>query len=153
VTPAVGRVSDRRGRIVPLRAGLVATIVLLVCFTVPSTELGLALLIVALTTSVGAFWAPAMAMQSDAAETQHLDQALAAALMNLAWAAGVTIGEVGAGAIAKSAGDQLPMLLLAGVCGVTLAALVPRRSVQRTAGKVPDAPAMSPVRGSDSSGA
>jgi predicted MFS family arabinose efflux permease len=139
VTPAVGRFSDRRGRIIPLRAGLVATIALLVCFTVPSTAFGLALLIVAVTTSVGAFWAPAMAMQSDAAESQHLDQALAAALMNLAWAVGVTVGEVGAGAIAKSAGDQLPMLLLAGVCGVTLAALVPRRSVQRIAGAVPDA--------------
>ena len=114
VTPAVGRFSDRHGRVIPLRAGLVVTIALLLCFTLPSTPALLALLIVAVAASVGGFWAPAMAMQSDAAEERHLDQALAAALMNLAWAAGVIVGEVGAGAIAKSAGDALPMLLLAG---------------------------------------
>jgi predicted MFS family arabinose efflux permease len=134
VTPAVGRFSDRRGRIIPVRAGLILTIALLVCFTLPSTQFGLALLIVAVSASVGAFWAPAMAMQSDAAEEQHLDQALAAALMNLAWAVGAIVGEAGGGAIAKSAGDAPPMYLLAGVCGVTLAALLPRRSVARITG-------------------
>ena len=139
VTPAVGRFSDRRGRIIPLRAGLLLTIALLVCFTLPSTWFGLAILIVAVDASVGAFWAPAMAMQSDAAEERHLDQALAAALMNLAWAIGAIIGQAGSGAIAKSAGDELPMLLLAGVCGLTLAGLVPRRSVKRLTGPVPSA--------------
>jgi MFS family permease len=138
VTPVVGRFSDRHGRIIPLRAGLVATIGLLVCFTLPSTAALLALLIVAVSASVGAFWAPAMAMQSDAAAERHLDQALAAALMNLAWAVGAIIGEVGAGAIAKSAGDALPMILLAGVCGLTLAALLPRRSVERITRPAPD---------------
>lgn len=136
VTPAIGRFSDRHGRIVPLRAGLVATIALLLCFTLPSTAVGLALVIVGAVASVGAFWAPAMAMQSDAAEEQHLDQALAAALMNLTWATGAIIGEAGGGALAKSAGDALPMFLLAGLCGVTLAALLPGRSVERITGPV-----------------
>jgi MFS family permease len=134
VTPAIGRFSDRRGRLVPLRAGLAATIALLLCFTLPSTSLGLALVIVGVDASVGAFWAPAMAMQSDAAEEQHLDQALAAALMNLGWAVGAIVGGAGGGAIAKSAGDALPMFLLAGLCGLTLAALAPRRAVERITG-------------------
>jgi hypothetical protein len=34
-TPMIGRLSDRRGRILPLRGGLIATLLLLVCFTLP----------------------------------------------------------------------------------------------------------------------
>jgi MFS family permease len=70
---------------------------------------------------LGAFWAPAMAMLSDAAETFGLDQALAAALMNLAWAGGQILGSGVGGAIAKALGDAVPTLLTAGLCAVTLA--------------------------------
>ena len=126
VTPVIGRLSDRRGRIGPLRAGLVVTIALLACFTLPSAAAPLALLIVATAAALGAFWAPAMAMLSDAAEERRLDQALAAALMNLAWAVGAIVGETGGGAIAKATGDGLPMYLVAGLCGVTLVALLRR---------------------------
>jgi MFS family permease len=131
VTPVVGRLSDRRGRIGPLRAGLVVVIALVACFTVPSTAAALAVLIVATAAALGAFWAPAMAMLSDAAEDRRLDQALAAALMNLAWAVGAIVGETGGGAIAKSAGDGLPMYLVAGLCGATLVGLLSRTRGRR----------------------
>jgi MFS family permease len=127
VTPAIGRLSDRHGRSIPLGAGLAATLMLLSCFTVPGAAAVLAVLIVVAAAGLGAFWAPAMAMQSEAADEQRLDQALAAALMNLTWALGATIGEVGGGGIAKSAGDGLPMFLVAGLCGATLVALLGRR--------------------------
>ena len=52
-----------------------------------------------------AFWAPAMAMLSDAAEDGGLEQGFAAALINMAWAVGEIIGARGGGAIAKAAGD------------------------------------------------
>jgi MFS family permease len=130
VTPVVGRVSDRRGRIGPLRGGLAVTIALVACFTLPSAAAPLAVLIVATAAGLGAFWAPAMAMLSDAAEDQRLDQALAAALMNLAWAVGAIVGETAGGGIAKAAGDALPMYLLAGLCGVTLIALLRRSAVR-----------------------
>ena len=120
VTPVVGRLSDRHGRIGPLRAGLVVTIALLACFTLPSAVVPLALLIVAVAAGLGAFWAPAMAMLSETAEERRLDQALAAALMNLAWAVGAIVGETCGGAIAKTAGDGLPMNRGAGLCGATL---------------------------------
>src|SRR5207302_8554801 len=81
----------------------------------------LAVLIVGIAAALGAFWAPAMAMLSDAADAWGLDQALAAALMNLAWAGGQIIGSGAGGAIAKAAGDAVPTLAAAGLCATTLA--------------------------------
>jgi MFS family permease len=69
---------------------------------------------------VAGFWAPAMAMLSDAAERGGLEQGFAAALVNMAWAAGQTVGAVAGGAIAKSAGDAAPMGATAGLCLTTL---------------------------------
>ncbi len=120
VSPLVGRLSDRRGRLLPLRFGLAGATALLLCFTLPDAPGVLAVLIVALVTALGGFWAPAMAMLSDAAEQWGLDQGLAAALMNLAWAGGQIIGSGGGGAVAKVAGDALPMTIAAGLCAGTL---------------------------------
>ena len=85
VSPAIGSLSDRRGRLLPLRAGLLLTVGPPPRSTLPRSVALLGLLIVALDASLGAFWAPAMAWLSEAAEGQRLDQGLAAALMNLAW--------------------------------------------------------------------
>jgi len=92
VSPVVGRVSDRRGRVAPIRFGLALAPVLLCLFTVPQRALVLAALIVATTAALGTFWAPAMAMLSDAAEASGLRQGLAFGFVNLAWAAGMVIG-------------------------------------------------------------
>jgi len=131
VTPAIGRFSDRRGRMIPLRAGLSVTIVLLVCFTLPQSAAILALLVVATAATLGGFWAPAMAMMAETAEGHGLDQALAAALMNLAWAGGAIVGSGAGGAIAKAAGDGPPMFLLAAACGATLLGLLWRSFARR----------------------
>jgi MFS family permease len=127
VSPIVGRISDRRGRLLPMRFGLLSAAVLLLGFTVPSTPVALGALVVALAASLGAFWAPAMAMLADAAEQRGLDQGLAAALMNLAWAGGQIIGSGAGGAVAKAAGDGVPATIVAGICVLTLVAL-PRSS-------------------------
>jgi MFS family permease len=127
LSPILGRLSDRRGRLLPVRFGLAGATVLVACFTLPSTAVGMALLIVAIATTLGAFWAPAMAMLSDAAEASGLDQALAAALMNLAWAGGQIVGSGAGGALAKATGDALPTVGVAGLCGATLLALRGRR--------------------------
>ena len=125
-TPTIGRLSDRRGRILPLRGGLIATVLLLVCFTLPRAPLLLAVLIVVVSLTLGAFWAPAMAMMSDRADERGLDQGLAAALMNLAWAVGAIFGSGVGGAIAKAAGDGPPMFVAAALCALTLAGLARR---------------------------
>ena len=69
-----------------------------------------------------------MAMLSGAAELRGLDQGLAAALMNLAWALGQLVGSGAGGAAAKVAGELLPMMSAAGLWAVMLA-LMSRRSV------------------------
>jgi predicted MFS family arabinose efflux permease len=126
VSPWVGRLSDRRGRLLPLRLGLVGTCVTLGCFTLPGTALELSLLVVLICVVLGGFWAPAMALLSDVSERYGVDQAHAAALMNLAWAAGQIVGAVGGGATAKAYGDSFPALATAGLCVLSVAVM--RRS-------------------------
>jgi MFS family permease len=121
VTPLIGRLSDRRGRMLPVRSGLLVTIPLLLCFTLAGSVVLLGLLIVVIDGALGGFWAPAMAMLSDRAESRRLDQGLAVALINLAWAAGQIVGSSAGGGIAKHAGDGLPMTLTAALYGLTLA--------------------------------
>jgi MFS family permease len=127
VAPVIGRVSDRRGRLVPLRAGLGAGAVTLACFTLPSGAAALAVVIICTALAFGLFWAPAMALLTDTAEAAGLDYALGAALMNLAWSGGQIVGSAGAGALAKAGGDLLPTAGAAAVCAVTAVALLRRR--------------------------
>jgi MFS family permease len=101
------------------------------CFTLPTTAVLLALLIVATAAALGSFWAPAMALMSETAAARGLDQGLAAALMNLAWAGGVIFGSGAGGAIAKAAGDGPPLFVLAGLCALTLAGLLRRPLLAR----------------------
>jgi MFS family permease len=136
MSPAVGSLSDRRGRLVPLRAGLAAGTVTLLCFTVPSTAATLSLLIVLISAALGAFWAPAIAMVSDAADAHGLNQGLAAALMNLAWAGGQIVGSGAGGAVAKTAGDLLPIATAAGLCALTLAVVARPPAVTATVSPV-----------------
>jgi MFS family permease len=130
VSPAVGTLSDRRGRMLPLRFGLAASAGLLVCFALPDSALLLAAVISATGAALGAFWAPAMAMLSEAADARGLEQGLAAALMNLAWAGGQIVGSGLGGAVAKLGGDALPLAVTAGLCLASLA-LLTRNAVRR----------------------
>jgi MFS family permease len=123
ISPAAGRFSDRRGRTLPLRGGLIGVGVGMGCFTLASSGPALALVLVLSSLPLGVFWAPVMALVSDIAETNEIDQAHAAALMNLAWAAGQLVGSAGAGATAKSLGNLAPTLAVSGLCLLTLIAL------------------------------
>jgi predicted MFS family arabinose efflux permease len=124
MSPVVGRLSDRRGRMLPLRMGLAGAAVALLFFTLPNTALLLAVVIVLETVALGTFWAPAMAMLSDAADTHGMSQAYALALVNFAWAAGQIAGAGGGGSLAKATGDGVPFALAAGLCALTLGLLV-----------------------------
>jgi MFS family permease len=134
--PLGGRLSDRRGRLAPMRLGLGLAALTLACFTLITAGLLLAALIVMASLALGAFWAPAMALLSDLAEADSVDQGLAAALMNLAWAAGQLVGAGAGGALAKATGDGLPTLAGAGLCLLTLALAgrrMPRRHLRQAA--------------------
>jgi len=126
VSPLVGRVSDRRGRLFPVRGGLAASALVLVTLTLPSQALVLAGAIVVLGATLGAFWAPAMAMLADAAEHSGLDQGFAFALVNLAWAVGQVTGSASSGALAEVTTDAVPFLLISALCVATLVTLAGR---------------------------
>jgi predicted MFS family arabinose efflux permease len=128
ISPIVGRISDRHGRLFPIRFGLIAAAAVLVCLTPPQTALGVAIVVVLVAASTAAFWAPALALLSDAAEALGLDQGLAAALVNIAWAAGQIAGSGVGGATAKAAGDGVPTFVAAGLCVATFAELARRRA-------------------------
>ncbi|MDE3132444.1 MAG: MFS transporter [Acidobacteriota bacterium] len=120
ISPVVGRYSDRRGRTLPLRGGLIGVGVALGCFSLASNSLVLALLLVAAAAPLGVFWAPVMALVSDVADAHGIDQAHAAGLMNLSWAAGQIVGSAGAGAAGKAFGNGAPTLAITVLCALTL---------------------------------
>jgi DHA1 family multidrug resistance protein-like MFS transporter len=124
MSPVVGRLSDRRGRMLPLRIGLGAAAVALLLFTLPRTGFLLAAVIVVETVALGAFWAPAMALLSDAADLKGMSQAYALGLTNFAWAGGQIAGAAGGGALAKAAGDAVPFAVSAALCVATLALML-----------------------------
>jgi MFS family permease len=122
--PFIGRLSDRRGRLIPSVMGVAGGGTAMALLPWPGSAWLLAILIVLAAPAIGILYAPAMAMLSDGAEAFGIAQGFAFALVNLAWATGQTIGAAGSARLADVAGDRLPYLLLAGVCAATLAVLV-----------------------------
>jgi MFS family permease len=124
LSPVAGRASDRHGRLVPIRAGLAGAIVMAVLLPLPGTVLLVAVAVLLAIAALGVFWAPAMAMLSDASEDAGLYQGLAFALSNLAWAVGHLIGAGGGGALAEVTADAVPYALLGVACALTLVAVM-----------------------------
>ena len=124
LSPVAGRVSDRRGRLFPIRAGLVGAVVMAVLLPLPGTVVLLGVVVLFTFAALGGFWAPAMAMLSDASEDAGLDLALAFSVSNLAWAAGHLVGSGAGGALADATSDAVPYGLLGVVCAATLAGVI-----------------------------
>ena len=134
ISPVAGRLSDRRGRLVPIQTGLAGASVAAVLLPLPGSAVLTAAALVAAIAALGTFWAPAMAMVSDASEAAGLEQGLAFALSNLAWAGGHLLGGAGAGALADATSDALAYGLMGAICALTLAGLRaggPRRGAAR----------------------
>jgi len=128
VTRALGVVSDRRGRLAPIRVGLAASTIAALILPLPGQVLVLAAAVLVAAVALAFFWAPATALLSDAAEAIGLDQGFAFALVNLAWAGGQVIGSSGGAAIADRTSDALPYLIVAALCGLTSASLMSSNS-------------------------
>jgi MFS family permease len=127
INPLVGRLSDRRGRLIPSIAGVVGGALVMLALPWPTSAWVLGGLVIVAAPLIGTLWTPAMAMLSDGAEAFGVDQGFAFALVNLAWATGQTAGAAGSAWLADAAGDRVPYFVMAGVCLLTLAMLVRRR--------------------------
>jgi MFS family permease len=123
VSPLAGRFSDRRGRLAPMLGGLVGGAITFALLPWPADAWLLAALIVLGTPAIGLLWAPSMAMLSDGAEAVGLEQGLAFGLMNLTWATGQTLGDLGGSSLGQAAGDTVPYLLLSAMCAIVFVTL------------------------------
>jgi MFS family permease len=123
VNPIAGVISDRRGRLLPIRLGLAASTVVAVLFAVaPEPPVVIALVILAAIT-FGGFYAPGISLVSVRADVAQLNQSLGFGVMNTAWATGALLGPLLGGGLADALGDPVPYLLAAVLCAVTLAGL------------------------------
>jgi MFS family permease len=120
LSPIAGRAADRRGAIVPIRCSLAGAVAIsLLAPTLTSAWVLVPVLIVGMP-SFGTLFTPAMTLVSEGAQHQRLDQGLAFALANLAWAAGQAVAASGSGALAQATSDLVPYSLLAAACLMTL---------------------------------
>ena len=122
LNPLLGRFTDRRGILLPVRVALVGSIAVSLAFAVADSAAVVAGLVVVAGVAYGGFYTPGMSLLTDAAERRGIAAALAFGAMNGAWAAGNVVGPALGGWLADLEGDALPYLLLAALCLVTLAA-------------------------------
>ena len=129
ISPAAGRLSDRRGALVPIRLALAGGVAVSLLAPLLPSEYSLVALLIAGLPCFGALFAPATALLSSGAHRLRLHQGLAFGLANLAWASGQGVAALTSGALAQATSDVVPYALLAAIMLGTLA------TVQRRARK------------------
>jgi MFS family permease len=122
INPLLGRLTDRVGRLRPVRIGLASSVVVATALALTDEAIVLALLVGAAAIAFGSLYTPGMALASHRADSAGLSQGLAFGVMNSAWAVGELTGPSLGGALADGFGDAAPYLVGAGLCALTLAA-------------------------------
>jgi hypothetical protein len=111
------------------RIGLTAATVFTLLVPLPSVAWLLAVVIVLALPSYGTLWVPGMALISEGAEHIGLHQGYAFALFNMTWGGAQIAGAAGGAALAQATSDTAVYLVVAALCGATLAAVGSRRAV------------------------
>jgi MFS family permease len=122
LNPVLGRLSDRVGRLIPIRTSLAASAVAATALAAASGAVVIAALVCVASISFGSLYTPSMSLTSQRAEIVGLAQGLAYGVVYSAWAFGELIGPTAGGALAESSGDAAPYLVGAALCALTLAA-------------------------------
>jgi len=123
LSPLAGRLSDRLGAARPLMVSLaVGTVGAIV---IPQLTAGAWLIgvLIAGLPCYGTLYAPASALVAAGAEGIGLNQGIAFAVSNLAWAAGQSVASSAGGALAQATSDVAPYALLAVACAGTAVVL------------------------------
>jgi MFS family permease len=126
-SPLLGRWSDRRGRLEPVRVGLAASIAVSLTIPLADDRTTLIALILVASITYNSFWVPGGALLTEAAESFGLGHGFSFALFNLAWAPAGAAGAIVGGALADHLGDTASYALLAALCAATLLLVTPRR--------------------------
>ncbi len=122
-SPLLGRMSDRRGALVPVRMALLASALLSLALATGVDKLPYAALVVLASLGYGALFTPSFALIAEGAEMAGLAQGMAFGGMNAAWAMGALVGPAAGGAIAGATGDWIPFVLAATLCAAAFAAV------------------------------
>ena len=123
VHPLFGRWTDRSGYRPPVLAALLASVAILAMLVYAMNPWLLAALVVLAGVAFNAPLVPGTALFSRASEKFGMDQAVAFAVTNFAWASGYAVGAPLGGFLADLGGDALSYVFLMGVCVVTMALL------------------------------
>lgn len=137
--PFVGRMSDRRGPLLPTRFALTGSVAVLLLLAVGARPLFYVPLIPLAAISFAPLFTTAFALFANGAEEVGLAQGMGFGVMNAAWALGAIAGPAAGGAIAGATGDWIPFVLGASLCVVSLAILRPRAARASTTLSVPGA--------------
>jgi MFS family permease len=125
ISPLLGRISDRRGPLWPVRRTLRVCVPVSLALVLGVGPLAYAALLVLASCTYGTLFTPAFALIAEGAEDVKLAQGMAFGVLNAAWAIGAMVGPAAAGAIAAATGEQIPFVLAAGACAVALAIVAP----------------------------
>jgi MFS family permease len=123
LSPLVGRLSDRRDPLVPVRLSLAVGVAVSLLAPVLRPAAWLVALLILGMPAFGSLFTPGMALLSAGADRLGLNQGLAFGMSNLAWAAGQAVAAAGSGALAEATSDVVPYSLLAGACLLSLIVL------------------------------
>jgi MFS family permease len=125
--PFTGRLTDRRGRLMPVRISLSVSAIVSLGLATGARPLFYVPLVVLAAVAYGVLFTPAFALIADGAEYVGLAQGMAFGLMNAAWALGAIIGPAAGGTLAAVTGDWIPFVLASALCTSALVAIRPRR--------------------------
>ncbi len=114
-----GRLSDERGRLVPVRLGLWGIAAIAALLALSDRAFVVAALLFCASVAVSGVTSPGIALVSDRAEATGLPQTLGFGVMNSAWATGAMVGPIAAGALASGIGEAAPYLVCAAIAVAT----------------------------------
>ncbi|MBA3427838.1 MAG: MFS transporter [Actinobacteria bacterium] len=146
VNPILGRFSDRRGRLLPIRVALATSVAVAIAFAFVRDPVSVTVVAVLAAVAFGGFYTPGMALVSDRAEIVGLSQGLGFGIMNTAWALGNMTGPSAGGALAEAGGDGVPYAAAAILCALTLVASYRVRRPGRETARAPSEHRADPSR-------
>lgn len=135
LAPTAGALSDRYGRMRPMRLALWGLVVVSLALAASLSTIALlgAALVVCASIVTGFIYTPSIALVSDRAEANGVPQTLGFGVMNVSWAFGAMAGPAGAGALADGVGGSAPFVVVAALALGTAALLAQPRWVAEPA--------------------